>query len=179
MRNEIARLTASINQHKNQPSASRYSYSATRQNAYVHPSYNSRTSIKHHDKNRAAASVGSTSYASTSQVKEVVLGGVAFESSARSLVRKDLPKATSTSMQHPRSHLSGSTTSSSTTKKVGHRHPTSYIYKNRPKSHRGRGLVQRGGYGRGGAAKRMRYINKPCPRFSTTGPSTPGSPLCL
>jgi multidrug resistance efflux pump len=89
MRNEIARLTASINQHKNQPSASRYSYSTTRQNAYVHPSYNSRTSIKHYDKNRAAASVGITSSASTSQVKEVVLGGVAFESSARSLVRKD------------------------------------------------------------------------------------------
>lgn len=168
MRDEIARLKASINQHKSRPAPapSRYGgYPAARPNTYMNPTY--RQPANRYDPRNTAYSVGLTSAASSSAPKEVVLGGVAFESSRRSLVRKDLPKPSS--IQRPSTSLKASSVPSSQFKKVGHRNPGSYSYKVKTRGHRGRNVAQRGrSFGRG-EAKRTRYINKPCPRFSTTG----------
>ncbi|KAF8966339.1 hypothetical protein BDZ97DRAFT_1809107 [Flammula alnicola] len=108
------------------------------------------------------------------QKKEVVLGGVAFESSGRSLVRKDLPKAskpisigkptsTSTGPQH---HF---------IRKHGHVPPARAF---KLKARRGRNMTlnnTRRPYSRKTSNKRVnKYVDKPCPRFTTTGTCSRG-----
>ncbi|KAJ6456120.1 hypothetical protein C8R45DRAFT_1222245 [Mycena sanguinolenta] len=210
LKSEIAKLTASISQHKSKTASNpRHPYAPTstswppRSSTYVNPNYKP-PSNKYIRPTPAARppvshppSTNVNSSTSTSQVKEVVLNGVAFESSTRSLVRKDLPKpatkpkpvSSTSSVAPPRPHIK-------------HFAPPSRQYK--PKSSRGRGRVR----GRGGnmtltnsrrpytssalaspfpcllrlicvfasrsrAAKRPKS-DKPCPRFSTTGTCTRG-----
>ncbi|KAK0501378.1 hypothetical protein EDD18DRAFT_1142560 [Armillaria luteobubalina] len=161
---------ATINSHKE---ASSNSIGYPRSNTYVNPNYkpaykawNSYT--------RPAIPPTSSRPSSVHQVKEVVLNGVAFQSSSRSLVRKDLPKP---SVQK----LPASTTMPPTrpfSRKSGHLIANNRSYK--PKSTRGRRGVpanrnmtlthgRRPYQTRKPAQKRMKYIDKPCPRFSTTG----------
>lgn len=100
--------------------------------------------------------------------KEVVIDGVAFESSARSLVRKDLPKPKPSVSKPP------STSFPSYVRKAGHLISASRSYK--PKSRRGRGRGRnltldntRKSWSERMEVKRRKYSNKPCPRFNTTG----------
>ncbi|KAF7356323.1 Zinc finger CCCH domain-containing protein 3 [Mycena venus] len=187
IKSEIARLTASISQHKSKSASTpRYPPTATtswppRSSTYVNPNYKPPTNkyIRPTPASRPPVSrpPSTTNVGSTSQVKEVVLNGVAFESSNRSLVRKDLPKpvapkskpASASATAPPRSHLPARS------------HATHFqpqrTYK--PKSTRGRGRV-RGPVNMTLTNSRRPYTSsrpkrpksdKPCPRFSTTGAS--------
>lgn len=104
MRSEIARLqgeytcckkeqfafnvcSASINLAKSNTTSYGNTTSYRRTNSYVNPNYQPRGN-KHVRPTAPALQPGS-SRPPTTNVKDVVLGGVAFESSSRSLVRKD------------------------------------------------------------------------------------------
>ncbi|KAJ7108869.1 hypothetical protein C8R43DRAFT_1043778 [Mycena crocata] len=188
IKSEIARLTATISQHKSAIS-SRPTYQPPRSSTYVNPNYRPPTNKYIRPATSKPPSAQSRPAPST-QVKDVVLNGVAFESSNRSLVRKDLPKPPSTKPiapqpPRPRPHFLPNT---------GAR-----VYK--PKASRGR----RGGpvnmtltnsrrpyqsvpqpdpastfslihtnRSRRQASKRLKYSDKPCPRFTTTGTCSRG-----
>ncbi|KAJ7464602.1 hypothetical protein FB451DRAFT_1094410 [Mycena latifolia] len=183
IKSEIARLTATISQHKS-ANSTRTTYQPPRSSTYVNPNYRPPTN----NYIRPSTSKPPSRPAPTTQVKEVVLNGVAFESSNRSLVRKDLPKPPSTSVPKP--------TAPQAPRPRPHflANPGARVYK--PKSSRGR----RGGpvnmtltnsrrpyqsvspveaslgfpliyvtRSRRLATKRLKYSDKPCPRFTTTG----------
>ncbi|KAJ4474668.1 hypothetical protein C8J55DRAFT_432882 [Lentinula edodes] len=187
LKSEIARLTASINMHKST------STRPTRANAYVNPNYKHTNKYIRPSTSTVPSNTSTQPSASTTEVKEVVINGIAFQSSGRSLVRKDLPKA---SFSKPITPMPSSTPAPTQyVRKSGHLRPGNRLYK--PKSSRGR----RGGnmtltngrrpyqfvcfldlnmsfhstFSRGGRAnKRMRYSDKQCPRFSTTGTCSHG-----
>ncbi|KAH8832712.1 hypothetical protein DL96DRAFT_1583103 [Flagelloscypha sp. PMI_526] len=163
LKDEIARLQASIHQHKTQQQF------PPRSNSYVNPNYKPTSNP-----------VSQTPPAQSGSKKDVVIGGIAFESSRRSLVRKDLPKpppASSSSKHSARSE------SAPYARRSGHLVPSRRVYK--PKSSRGRGRRQPGPrnmtltnnkrpYQARLAAKRAKYSEKPCPRFTTTGSCSRG-----
>ncbi|KAJ7656398.1 hypothetical protein DFH06DRAFT_1473635 [Mycena polygramma] len=217
IKNEIARLTASISQHKAKPSApARYPYPApasssssyhpSRSSTYINPNYKPANKYIRPTSSAPAAARPSPSAASTSSnsinasanpsgVKEVVLNGVAFESSTRSLVRKDLPKPASAKPKPP-------STAAVPSRPHTRPFPPQRVYK--PKSSRGRGRGR--GRGRPGnmtltnsrrpyqsayaplhlalvriltrgwcrSRPKRQKSDKPCPRFSTTGTCTRG-----
>ncbi|KIK61732.1 hypothetical protein GYMLUDRAFT_42765 [Collybiopsis luxurians FD-317 M1] len=120
---------------------------------------------------------------SSTEVKEVVLNGVAFKSSGRSLVRKDLPTSLSNNSAISNPSSAPAPTPTPYLRKSGHLIASNRVYK--PKSSRGR----RGGLSnrnmtltngrrpyqpRRGVTKRMKYSDKQCPRFSTTGSCSRG-----
>jgi hypothetical protein len=156
----------------------------------------------------------------STETKDVVLNGVAFESSGRSLVRKDrkflfsvslfqtlwrdsppvttpalsVPKPPSSGPSNPRVGPSQST-SQPFTRKSGHLIPTTRVYKPKQPSRGRRGrnmtlnnstrtsyqsvpnkevldfcyLIHRFHRSRRATNKRLKYSDKPCPRFTTTG----------
>ncbi|KAI9573944.1 hypothetical protein HD554DRAFT_2202066 [Boletus coccyginus] len=116
-----------------------------------------------------------------SSTRDVVIGGVTFESSSRSLVRKGLPKPPSASTKVPLKPISQPSDFSRTTH--GHRLPSHRTYKpkgsSRAQAHRPRNRnmtldnTHRPTHGRQ-PNKRMRYLNKPCPRFTMTGACSRG-----
>ncbi|KAG8220806.1 hypothetical protein J3R82DRAFT_2250 [Butyriboletus roseoflavus] len=116
-----------------------------------------------------------------SSTRDVVIDGVTFESSSRSLVRKGLPKPPPTSTKVPLKPIPQPTDFSRTTH--GHRLPTHRTYKpkvsSRTQQHRPRNRnmtldnTRRPTQGRQ-LNKRMKYLNKPCPRFTTTGSCSRG-----
>ncbi|KAG7444879.1 uncharacterized protein BT62DRAFT_969988 [Guyanagaster necrorhizus] len=187
MKSEIARLTATINSHKatsSDPSRSQ------RSNTYVNPNY--KPVYKARNTYIRPAILPSDSRPSQlHQVKEVVLNGVAFQSSSRSLVRKDLPRPSA-----QKSPASTAIQPQSFSRKSGHLIANNRVYKSKPiRGRRGtpanRNMTlanSRRPYqsvppqdshlmfnliivprARKLAQKRMKYIDKPCPRFSTTG----------
>ncbi|KAF7370309.1 Zinc finger CCCH domain-containing protein 3 [Mycena sanguinolenta] len=191
LKSEIARLTASISQHKSKTASNpRHPYPPTastswppRSSTYINPNYKP-PSNKYIRATPAARppvsrppSTNANSSTSTSQVKEVVLNGVAFESSTRSLSRNPPAKLslppTPAPVPIPQRHLAP---------RIKHFAPPPRQYK--PKSSRGRGRLRgRGGnmtltnsrrpYTSSRAPKRPKS-DKPCPRFSTTGTCTRG-----
>ncbi|KAF9054525.1 hypothetical protein BJ165DRAFT_1439571 [Panaeolus papilionaceus] len=185
IRNEIERLTATINQHKAQNSRTSHphrggyapysSHQGTypRSNTYVNPNYKSANKYIRPGLNVNAGPSTHTTPSSTvkppssSGKKEVVLGGVAFESSGRSLVRKDLPKPSK-----PPSVVK-SVTPKLYGRKPGHV-PPNRLYK--PKGRRGRNMTlnntRRPYSSRKTAARKP--VDKPCPRFTTTGACSRG-----
>ncbi|THH21505.1 hypothetical protein EW146_g65 [Bondarzewia mesenterica] len=104
------------------------------------------------------------------QTRDVVIDGVAFETSQRSLVRKDLPKTfPAPRPQHvpPRSSKPDFVRT-----KAGHLVKNTHMYKAKPPSRtRNRNMTlnntRRPYQSRRVSAKR--YVDKPCPRFTTTG----------
>ncbi|KAF9071560.1 hypothetical protein BDP27DRAFT_1418912 [Rhodocollybia butyracea] len=189
LKHEIARLTASINMHKS--TLSTRPATGYRSNSYVNPNY------------KPANKYLSTT--STTLAKEVVLNGVAFQSSGRSLVRKDrelfpLSSTRSKLLPVPKSSSAPPTPAAPPyNRKSGHLLAANRVYK--PKSSRGR----RGGLSNHNmtltngrrpyqsvwpldlgmrfyltssrarrAHKRMKYSDKQCPRFSTTGSCSHG-----
>ncbi|TCD71859.1 hypothetical protein EIP91_003202 [Steccherinum ochraceum] len=167
---EIARLTGAINRRKAEdPKPPRaQSYPATsrpRHNVYVNPSYKPPSSSK------PVVPPSSTTFRPqilptvppSTATRDVVIGGVAFQTSGRSLVRKDLPKpARSTA---PKPLVARGPT-------YPRQKPANRIYK--PKSSRGRPTnrnmtltnTRRPYQPR---AKQRKYVDRPCPRFTTTG----------
>ncbi|KAI1793551.1 hypothetical protein LXA43DRAFT_1123434 [Ganoderma leucocontextum] len=181
---EIERLTGVINQRKTGGPPPRRTYPAAstypRNNVYVNPDYKppSRTL-----RPPVSATVPKPQPASkppvstTQEARDVIIGGVAFESSGRSLVRKDLPKPTP---KPPSTNSAGPSTAPHpgfTRNKAGTFMSGPRPYK--PKtSRRGRPMnrnmtlnnTQRpyqSVYPR--LNPKRKYSDKPCPRFSTTG----------
>ncbi|TFK75005.1 hypothetical protein BDN72DRAFT_811845 [Pluteus cervinus] len=170
MKSEIARLTASINQHKYAMEA-RGPQTYKRSNTYTNPNYN--PSIKSSNTssyNRSYSQPRPNPGPSSAPVKEVVLNGVAFQSSGRSLVRKDSNGASS-QPQPSATRTPGQMSAYS--RKSGHLIPASRVYK--PKAVRGRNMTlanSRRPYQFVTWTTRLpkrKYLNRPCPRFSTTG----------
>lgn len=209
--------SGAINRHKTRqaPSTSGYPQQRPRSNVYINPNYKpdnrpTRPKIPTAKPLQASGSASAT----TSQKRDVVIDGVAFESSGRSLVRKDcmslffnlyLPSQVKPSRMQP-------TMTSTVVTQVPVRltappqHvPGQYprnkphrVYKSRTTAHRGRptnrnmtldntrrsfqsvwysndvsaNVLRRLYRSRRISSKRSK-VNKPCPRFTTTGTSSP------
>ncbi|KAJ7705182.1 hypothetical protein B0H16DRAFT_1636672 [Mycena metata] len=165
IKSEIARLTASISQHKSKSAtANSTRYQPPRSSTYVNPNYKPPANkyIRPQPSRPPPQSRPPTASSST-QVKEVVLNGVAFESSNRSLVRKDLPKPPASKSKPPSAAPPPRHTKHFPA-------PRPRVYK--PKSRRRGGPVNmtltnsRRPYQ---ARPKRAKSDKPCPRFSTTG----------
>jgi len=175
---EIARLTASINNAKSaQHPRSNAHQPPIRSNVYVNPNYKPPSStFRPAIPKPLSSTVPSRPSPVSAEKKEVVIGGVAFESSGRSLVRKDLPKPAPAPVTKPPSRLPRPR-SDYNRNTAGHLINTSRQYK--PKSSRPRviGRPNRNmtlnnnvrPYQARKVAKRQKYLDKPCPRFTTTG----------
>ncbi|KAJ7022126.1 hypothetical protein C8F04DRAFT_1139078 [Mycena alexandri] len=165
IKSEIARLTASISQHKSKSAtANSTRYQPPRSSTYINPNYKPPANkyIRPPPSKPPPQSRPPTASSST-QVKEVVLNGVAFESSNRSLVRKDLPKPPASKSKPPSAAPPPRHTKHFPA-------PRPRVYK--PKSRRRGGPVNmtltnsRRPYQ---ARPKRPKSDKPCPRFSTTG----------
>ncbi|KAI0666786.1 hypothetical protein C8Q78DRAFT_1056944 [Trametes maxima] len=197
---EIERLKGAINRHKTGDPVPRPTPPATtvakpRSNVYVNPNYKPplgavRPSVSVATQPRpvlrAAASL-------PEEKRDVVIDGVAFESSGRTLVRKDLPKPVSkpptkpitrpppphsTFMRNkagtfvntnrtykPKTSRRGRPTNRNMTLN-NTRRPYQFVHLLRPLNHTAFTLVSRS---RRMIAKRAKYSDKPCPRFTSTG----------
>jgi hypothetical protein len=214
-----------INRHKSgsatqQPTG--YSTSRPRNSTYVNPNYKlpSKQAAKYvrPAATTAAYKPQAPPVPGPSQTRDIVIGGIEFESSGRSLVRKDralsrffvhsrdsvraLRNPSSLSVSKPAAPKTAPPRPTNTRKdlsrtKAGHLVPTGRTYK--PTS-RGRGRGRGRTRGRvnmtldnnrrpyqsvrsldrytfslitlhraGRASKRIKYLDKPCPRFTTTG----------
>ncbi|KAJ3822132.1 hypothetical protein F5880DRAFT_1720545 [Lentinula raphanica] len=175
LKSEIERLTASINMHKsNSTTQPAIGY---RKNTYVNPNY--KLSNKYARPAPSAAvppSVSTRPPASSSEIKDVVINGIAFQSSGRSLVRKDLPRTSVTKSSTPPPPTTAAGVSY--VRKSGHLLTSHRPYKpNSTRRHRKGNMTltnSRRPYQNGRANKRMKYSDKQCPRFSTTGSCSHG-----
>ncbi|KAJ3787610.1 hypothetical protein GGU10DRAFT_348478 [Lentinula aff. detonsa] len=171
LKSEIERLTASINLHKSNTST--HPATGFRKNTYVNPNYKFTNKYIRPTTSTTEPSRSSIQPpTSSAEVKEVVLNGIALQSSGRSLVRKDLPQtlfntpASTTTAQPPY------------VRKSGHMLTGKRVYK--PKISRGRrkgNMTLTNGrrpYQTRRASKQMKYSDKQCPRFSTTGSCSHG-----
>ncbi|EMD38925.1 hypothetical protein CERSUDRAFT_92961 [Gelatoporia subvermispora B] len=178
---EIERLTGAINRHKTgAPTTARApAYTARpRNNVYVNPNYKplsksaKPTPPAPQPPAQAPPSVPPTRPLSAAEKRDVVIAGVTFESSARSLVRKDLAKPPSAHKLTPPTvpHTDFRRT------KAGALMNNARVYK--PKVSRrgrptGRNMTlnnsRRPYQSRRLSTKRAKYVDKPCPRFTTTG----------
>ncbi|CAL1715013.1 unnamed protein product [Somion occarium] len=164
LRAEIARLTGAIEQRKTQANASSSVYppSRPRHNVYVNPNYKPPSRQVPISKPIAGPPIPAVTANPTP--KEVVIGGVAFESSGRSLVRKDLPKPPASLKPPPTTRPIRRSSAFAKTR-------GSIVRPYKPKSSRGRNMTlnnSRRPFPRRVSNKR-KYIEKPCPRFTTTG----------
>ncbi|KAI0788769.1 hypothetical protein C8Q75DRAFT_807503 [Abortiporus biennis] len=177
---EIARLKGAINKRKAEearpPRTTNFQpgLPGQRSNVYVNPNYKppsrtippprpaTSTETIWHPTAPRTATVGT---------RDVVIGGVTFEASGRSLVRKDcrLPKPAPSAIPMQR-------TANFSRSKAGNLLNMSRVYKPKTSARRRRAQnmtlknTNRPYHARL-AAKRAKYINKPCPRFTTTGAS--------
>ncbi|VDC00990.1 unnamed protein product [Peniophora sp. CBMAI 1063] len=156
---EIAKLTGAINQRKTnsyqQPRPT--TTFKTRGNAYVNPNYKPpstsyvRPGYALPPRNTSRPPVRyPTAAGTTQQPRDVTLNGVAFESSGRSLVRKEI----------------------AVTKPPSQVRPPQPGYKKRPfkpKPSRRPGNMTLNNNRRPYQPRQKKSINKPCPRFNTTG----------
>ncbi|KAL4246244.1 hypothetical protein ABKN59_009213 [Abortiporus biennis] len=173
---EIARLKGAINKRKAEearpPRTTNFQpgLPGQRSNVYVNPNYKppsrtippprpaTSTETIWHPTAPRTATVGT---------RDVVIGGVTFEASGRSLVRKDLPKPAPSAIPMQR-------TANFSRSKAGNLLNMSRVYKPKTSARRRRAQnmtlknTNRPYHARL-AAKRAKYINKPCPRFTTTG----------
>ncbi|KAH9940919.1 uncharacterized protein BXZ73DRAFT_42563 [Epithele typhae] len=187
---EIERLKGAINQHKTGAASVRPPVPATsarpRANVYVNPNYKPplQTSYPQPAANSAPRPVPRPAPrsvpSSTQDKRDVVIDGIAFESSGRSLVRKDLPKPVVT-FKPPSTSSAPSTTvppkryHGFVRNKAGTLMNSARPYK--PKSSiRGRPMNRnmtldntRRPYQSRRMAPKRKYSDKPCPRFTTTG----------
>ncbi|TFK39856.1 hypothetical protein BDQ12DRAFT_734584 [Crucibulum laeve] len=215
IKGEIERLTASINQAKfgYQPPQGAPRYGA-RSNTYVNPHYKPPSSNKYvrpglkttpaprPSTSKPISAINPAPPAPSAEVKEVVLGGVAFESSGRSLVRKDrefqrsssvgsnfwdgcpyrcnpyhlvVPKKPVTS--GPPKPVSKPRQPPPFVRKGGHLIPPGRSYKSKARRG-GRNMTldntRRPYQSRRTSSKRLKYSDKPCPRFTTTGACSRG-----
>ncbi|KAG1811514.1 uncharacterized protein BJ212DRAFT_1277764 [Suillus subaureus] len=201
LKEEIARLTGAINQHKS-TQQSVGSFSASRSNAYFNPKYRPLASYRPSEYQKPAIKFNPPSTRpprppQASSTRDVVIDGVTFESSTRSLVRKDLPKAPSVPPKAPLRSTPQQVDFSRTT--TGHLIPAGRAYKPKASSRvrqrrpRNRNMTLDNTRGSQQSVhrsslcyrlnlmtstrrrnKRMKYLDKPCPRFTTTGACSRG-----
>ncbi|KAI0924731.1 hypothetical protein AcV7_007305 [Taiwanofungus camphoratus] len=194
---EIARLTGVINAHKTggpPPQSTSSQPTHPRNNVYVNPNYKPPSKSGRQPPLATQSSKLQPPAPNTSQKRDVVIGGVAFESSGRSLVRKDLPKPVSTTaVKAPLRPPASSSRSTYTRNQAGTLVNVNRSYK--PKtSRRGRlpirnmtlnntrkqyqsvdlsnteqGVVFTPLFRSRRLPTRRKYSDKPCPRFTTTG----------
>ncbi|KAH8108338.1 hypothetical protein DFH11DRAFT_1634500 [Phellopilus nigrolimitatus] len=171
---EIARLTGAINRHKTGPPSNNTSYFG-RNSTYVNPDYKptSKASLQSNQafQRPAASSATRLPPPSVGQPREVVIDGVAFQSSGRSLVRKDLAKAPSAPkppfkpvqprQDYARTYPGTRATQRPYKAKSARRFPQNH---NMTLAN-GRKPVRMGRK----AVKSMKYFDKQCSRFSVTG----------
>ncbi|KAG1850652.1 hypothetical protein F4604DRAFT_1934325 [Suillus subluteus] len=183
LKEEIVRLTGAINQHKS-TQQSVGSFSAPRSNAYFNPKYKPPASYRPSEYQKPASkfirpSTRPPHPPQASSIHDVVIDGVTFESSTRSLVRKDLPKPPSAPPKAPLRSIPQQVDFSRTT--TGHLIPAGRAYKPKAPSRirqrrpRNRNMTldnTRGSQQR--RNKRMKYLDKPCSRFTTTGACSRG-----
>ncbi|KZV66133.1 hypothetical protein PENSPDRAFT_655144 [Peniophora sp. CONT] len=156
---EIAKLTGAINQKKSssyQQTRPTTTYNKPRGNAYVNPNYKPpstayvRPGYAPPPRNSKPPVRYPTAPGPAQQARDVTLNGVAFESSSRSLVRKEI--AASKPPSQPR--------------------PPRSNFKQRPfkpKPPRRPGNMTLNNNRRPFQPRQKKSINKPCPRFNTTG----------
>ncbi|KAI5982449.1 hypothetical protein EDC04DRAFT_2592775 [Pisolithus marmoratus] len=180
---EIARLTGAINRHKSGQQSHESALgpaSYRRSNKYVNPTYKPPSSHSSQSyQNLASAHIPAPVTKSTqpSSTKDVVIDGVTFESSSRSLVRKDLPKPIAVPVKAPLRPMPQQESFRTTN---GHRIPAGRAYKSKvsSRSHRLRNrnltLDNTRPPQERRAARRLKYVDKPCPRFTTTGACSRG-----
>ncbi|KAJ3489654.1 hypothetical protein NLI96_g1993 [Meripilus lineatus] len=179
---EIARLTGAIQRRKTedarvrpypQPSA------RPRSNVYVNPNYKPPSKQAPPP---AATFNQRLSGPLSSTTHDVVIGGVAFESSGRSLVRKDLPKPATTTVQPsrpPRSYtrppvsrgyipkpIRGRATNRNMTL-TNSRRPYQSVFTH---AYQEPSAILTGRFRSRRVSKKTK-VDKPCPRFTTTGAS--------
>ncbi|KAH9852030.1 hypothetical protein C2E23DRAFT_827268 [Lenzites betulinus] len=183
---EIERLKGAINRHKSadpvvRPQAPAASFVKPRSNVYVNPNYKPAAKnirppapavVRPRPVSRPPPSL-------PEEKRDVVIGGVAFESSGRSLVRKDLPKPApkppSSTTIRPISrppvsrppfvrNKAGTLVNANRSykpKTSGRGHPMNrnMTLDNTRRPYQSRRLL----------AKKAKYSDKPCPRFTSTG----------
>ncbi|GJE91166.1 hypothetical protein PsYK624_073150 [Phanerochaete sordida] len=172
LKEEIARLTGAINRHKTtdyrpRPPPTYQPGARPRNNVYVNPNYKppSKPAVTPSVPPRQPPKPVST------EKREVVIGGVAFQSSGRSLVRKELadskPKAPPAKPPAPNGSFAGA--------KANAFHQAS---KYKPKPRRGRptnrNMTLNNTRRPFPGARRRKYVDRPCPQFTTTGACTRG-----
>ncbi|KAL7280875.1 hypothetical protein ACG7TL_005819 [Trametes sanguinea] len=188
---EIERLKGAINRHKSgesiappRPAGPPAPVARPRSNVYVNPNY--KPPVKVVRPPVPAPSLPKPAprppVSLPTEKRDVVIGGVAFESSGRSLVRKDLPKpppkppSTAGLQSAPRPSTSHP---AFVRNKAGTLINPARTYK--PKtSRRGRPMnrnmtlnnTRRPYQSRRLLAKKAKYSDKPCPRFTSTGTSS-------
>ncbi|KZT65772.1 hypothetical protein DAEQUDRAFT_731071 [Daedalea quercina L-15889] len=172
---EIARLTGVINRHKTaenqqpRPSLAGRPPAHPRSNVYVNPNYKPPSKASR-PQSAPPVRPQAVEKPSTAQKHDVVIGGVAFEASGRSLVRKDLAKPSTGTSVRP-----VSTRPSFIRDKVGTMVKANRSYKPKVsrKTHQaGRNMTlnnTKRPYQSRRMSNRRKYLNKPCPRFTTTG----------
>ncbi|THH05052.1 hypothetical protein EW145_g5079 [Phellinidium pouzarii] len=158
--------TGAINRHKAGPTSSAPSFSG-RNNSYVNPDYKPPSDLATGPGRTIQRTFeASRPLASSSHHREVVIDGVAFRSSERSLVRKDFAKAPLKPLQPTRQDYAGSYPGSRAT----HRHYKSKSSRRFPQNRNmtlanGRKPISVGRK----SVKSVKYIDKQCSRFSVTG----------
>ncbi|KAI0741561.1 hypothetical protein C8Q80DRAFT_1221569 [Daedaleopsis nitida] len=188
---EIERLRGAITRHKTgepvRPTGPTSTATRPRNNVYVNPNYKppSQTFSAPTAIVTQAIPVPRASTTVPRDKHDVVIDGVAFESSGRSLVRKDLPmlsyKPPSTNAVPPPVTYAANHSNAFIRNNAGTLLNSSRTYK--PKvSRRGRGAARGAARGRNMTLDntrrpyqsrrinpKRRYSDKPCPRFTTTG----------
>ncbi|KAA1470279.1 hypothetical protein DENSPDRAFT_836046 [Dentipellis sp. KUC8613] len=175
---EIARLTGAINRYKSEPQRPVSKNNASR--SYVNPSYKPPSSNKYvrpglqsvpAPSKSSTPPVGPARAAAPSQPRDIIIGGVAFKSSRRSLVRKDLPQPTPAPHAKPPSRPRPPPEFVRT--KAGHLIKSNRTYKPKPPSRHAMNRNMTLANGRRPYQSRRlsskKYVDKPCPRFTTTG----------
>ncbi|KAH9066808.1 hypothetical protein EDB87DRAFT_1588342 [Lactarius vividus] len=175
---EIARLTGAINRHRSTEGRPLPSYPTTR-NTYVNPSYKLSSSKTQPRPGSQTPSPAPTSNASSiptvrpqsgpgpsqSQPRDVTINGVVFETSKRSLVRKDIKPSSKPPSFGPRPRAQSQFSRNKS--EVG---PRARVYKPKgPPRSRLKLDNTRRAYQSRGPNYRKKYVDKPCPRFTTTG----------
>ncbi|TFK83137.1 hypothetical protein K466DRAFT_589975 [Polyporus arcularius HHB13444] len=173
---EIERLRGAINRHQaGQPAPGGPVPTHPRNNVYVNPTYKPYVKTFKPPSSAATAPRPASRPPPTApdEKRDVIIDGVAFESSGRSLVRKDLPKPPS--KPPSMSALPSSRPAPFVRNKTGIMMNAARTYK--PKtSRRGRAMNRnltldntRKQYQSRRLNAKRKYSEKPCPRFTTTG----------
>ncbi|KAI0246711.1 hypothetical protein BJV78DRAFT_1364670 [Lactifluus subvellereus] len=192
---EIARLTGAINRHRSGEGQARPPYATTR-TTYVNPSYKPPPSKAYVRPGYQASSVTPTPSANSSaavrpppgpgpsrtQPRDVTINGVVFESSKRSLVRKDSacmhssarPLAQQSLLVKPSVKPPSSgprpRVMSQFSRNKSEVSPRTRVYKPKgPSRSRLKFDNTHRAYQSQGTHGRKKYVDKPCPRFTTTG----------
>ncbi|KAI0272600.1 hypothetical protein BC834DRAFT_857499 [Gloeopeniophorella convolvens] len=180
---EIARLTGAINRHRNgeiqaRPQTSSRttyvnpSYKTSSTKGYVRPGYQSVNTTSTTSPSSSATvrpPPGPGPGPSHSQPRDVTIGGVKFESSRRTLVRKDIKPTAPPPSSGPRPRVQSQFSRNKA--EVG---PRARVHKPKPPPRNRLKLdnTRRPYQPRRSIAKK--YVDKPCPRFTTTGSCTRG-----